>query len=31
VAIRAGLTRAEHLDATGYDGADWIFAANLPD
>ena len=31
VAIRAGLTRAEHLDATGYDGVDWIFAANLPD
>jgi [ribosomal protein S5]-alanine N-acetyltransferase len=31
VAIRAGLTRAEHLDTTGYDGLDWIFAANLPD
>ena len=31
VAIRAGLTRAEHLDTTGYDGVDWIFAANLPD
>jgi RimJ/RimL family protein N-acetyltransferase len=30
VAIRAGLTRAEHLDTTGYDGVDWIFAANLP-
>ena len=28
-AIRAGLTRAEHLDTTGYDGLDWIFAANL--
>jgi [ribosomal protein S5]-alanine N-acetyltransferase len=31
VAIRAGLTRAEHLDTAGYDGVDWIFAANLPD
>jgi RimJ/RimL family protein N-acetyltransferase len=31
VAIRAGLTRAEDLDTTGDDGADWIFAANLPD
>jgi ribosomal-protein-alanine N-acetyltransferase len=31
VAIRAGLTRAEHLDGTGYDGFDWIFATNLPD
>ena len=30
VAIRAGLTRAEHLDTTGDDGVDWIFAANLP-
>jgi [ribosomal protein S5]-alanine N-acetyltransferase len=30
VAIRAGLTRAEHLDTTGDDGLDWIFAANLP-
>lgn len=29
VAIRAGLTRAEHLDGTGYDGLDWIYAANL--
>lgn len=31
VAIRAGLTRAEHLDGPGYDGFDWIFATNLPD
>jgi ribosomal-protein-alanine N-acetyltransferase len=31
VAIRAGLTRAEHLDATGHDGMDWIYASNLPD
>jgi RimJ/RimL family protein N-acetyltransferase len=31
VAIRAGLTRAEHLDTTGDDGVDWIFAANLSD
>jgi [ribosomal protein S5]-alanine N-acetyltransferase len=31
VAIRAGLSRAEHLDTTGDDGVDWIFAANLPD
>jgi [ribosomal protein S5]-alanine N-acetyltransferase len=30
VAIRVGLTRAEHLDTTGDDGEDWIFAANLP-
>ncbi|MFE9743239.1 GNAT family N-acetyltransferase [Streptomyces sp. NPDC006477] len=30
VAIRAGLTRAEHLDGTGYDGHDWIYAAKLP-
>ena len=30
VAIRAGLTRAEHLDTTGDDGLDWIFAASLP-
>ena len=30
VAIRAGLTRAEHLDATGYDGLDWIYATKLP-
>lgn len=27
VAIRAGLIRAEHLDATGYDGLDWIYTA----
>ncbi len=31
VAVRAGLTRAEHLDTSGDDGLDWIFAANLPD
>lgn len=31
VAIRAGLSRAEHLDGAGYDGLDWIYAANLPD
>jgi ribosomal-protein-alanine N-acetyltransferase len=30
VAIRAGLIRAEHLDTTGEDGVDWIFAAHLP-
>lgn len=30
VAVRAGLTRAEHLDETGYDGLDWIYAARLP-
>jgi [ribosomal protein S5]-alanine N-acetyltransferase len=30
VAIRAGLIRAEHLDTTGDDGVDWIFAANRP-
>jgi [ribosomal protein S5]-alanine N-acetyltransferase len=30
VAIRAGLIRAEHLDTTGDDGVDWIFAAHLP-
>ncbi|MGA4846617.1 GNAT family N-acetyltransferase [Streptomyces sp. G5(2025)] len=29
VAIRVGLTRASHLDTTGYDGLDWIYAANL--
>ncbi|MGW5867158.1 GNAT family N-acetyltransferase [Streptomyces sp. NPDC055239] len=29
VAIRAGLTRAPHLDTSGYDGLDWIFVANL--
>lgn len=28
VAARAGLVRAEHLDGPGYDGRDWIFAAN---
>ncbi|MDQ1007501.1 ribosomal-protein-alanine N-acetyltransferase [Streptomyces sp. V4I23] len=30
VAIRAGLTRAAHLDAIGCDGPDWIYAAKLP-
>ncbi|MFF7767348.1 GNAT family N-acetyltransferase [Streptomyces massasporeus] len=30
VAVRAGLTRAEHLDETGDDGFDWICAAGLP-
>jgi [ribosomal protein S5]-alanine N-acetyltransferase len=30
VAIRAGLIRAAHLDTTGDDGVDWIFAAHLP-
>jgi RimJ/RimL family protein N-acetyltransferase len=30
VAIRAGLSRAEHLDGPGYDGFDWIYAAKLP-
>ena len=30
VAIRAGLVRAGHLDTTGEDGVDWIFAGNLP-
>ena len=30
VAVRAGLTRAEHLDGTGYDGFDCIYAARLP-
>ncbi|MET9844826.1 GNAT family N-acetyltransferase [Streptomyces ossamyceticus] len=29
VAIRAGLTRAQHLDGTGYDGFDWIYARGL--
>ncbi|GAA4909308.1 RimJ/RimL family protein N-acetyltransferase [Stackebrandtia albiflava] len=27
VAVRAGLTRAEHLDCDGYDGHDWIYIA----
>jgi hypothetical protein len=27
----AGLSRAEQLDGTGYDGFDWIYAAKLPD
>ncbi|WP_113699598.1 GNAT family N-acetyltransferase [Nonomuraea lactucae] len=31
VAVRAGLTRAEHLDGIGFDGFDWIFATNLPE
>jgi len=30
VAIKAGLSRAEHLDGIGYDGFDWIYAAKLP-
>jgi len=30
VAARAGLIRAQHLDGAGYDGEDWIYAANLP-
>jgi ribosomal-protein-alanine N-acetyltransferase len=30
VAARAGLARAEHLDAPGEDGPDWIFIARLP-
>jgi RimJ/RimL family protein N-acetyltransferase len=28
VAVRAGLRRAEHLDAEGEDGLDWIFVRN---
>jgi RimJ/RimL family protein N-acetyltransferase len=31
VVLRAGLSRAEHLDAIGQDGLDWVYAANLPD
>lgn len=31
VAIRAGLTWAEHLDTIGYDGIDWIFVADRRD
>ncbi|MFI7441838.1 GNAT family N-acetyltransferase [Nonomuraea indica] len=31
VAVRAGLTRAEHLDGDGYDGFDQIYATRLPD
>lgn len=27
VAISVGLTRAEHLDGTGYDGPEWIYTA----
>lgn len=27
VAIRAGLSRAQHLDTEGYDGFDWIYSA----
>ncbi|WP_225859363.1 GNAT family N-acetyltransferase [Streptomyces albicerus] len=30
VAIRAGLTRAVHLDTIGYDGPEWIYTAKLP-
>ncbi|MBB1244654.1 GNAT family N-acetyltransferase [Streptomyces durbertensis] len=29
VAVRAGLTRAAHLDGPGYDGHDWIYATRL--
>lgn len=29
VAVRAGLTRAEQFDETGYDGLDWIYATRL--
>ncbi|MEU0898281.1 GNAT family N-acetyltransferase [Streptomyces massasporeus] len=29
-AVRAGPTRAKHLDGPGYDGCDWIYAAGLP-
>ncbi|MDG5808961.1 GNAT family N-acetyltransferase [Streptomyces ossamyceticus] len=28
VAIRAGLSRAQHLDTEGYDGFDWIYLAH---
>jgi RimJ/RimL family protein N-acetyltransferase len=28
VAVRAGLTRAPHLDSMGEDGLDWIYVAN---
>ncbi|MFD5792642.1 GNAT family N-acetyltransferase [Streptomyces diastatochromogenes] len=27
VAVRAGLSRAQHLDTEGYDGFDWIYVA----
>ncbi|NBM20786.1 GNAT family N-acetyltransferase [Streptomyces sp. GC420] len=30
VALRAGLSRAEHFDGVGCDGLDWIYAVNLP-
>ncbi|GII96690.1 GNAT family N-acetyltransferase [Sinosporangium siamense] len=30
VAVRAGLVRVEHIDTTGEDGLDWIYATNLP-
>ena len=29
VAVRAGLSRATHLDAEGYDGLDWVFWSGL--
>ncbi|ASU82053.1 N-acetyltransferase [Nocardiopsis gilva YIM 90087] len=28
--VRAGPTRAEHRDGTGYDGPNWIYAVGLP-
>ncbi|BDM68443.1 hypothetical protein HEK616_19300 [Streptomyces nigrescens] len=31
VAVRAGLRRARHLDAEGYDGFDWIYVARPAD
>jgi [ribosomal protein S5]-alanine N-acetyltransferase len=31
VAVRAGLVRARHLDCQGFDGFDWIYAANWAD
>lgn len=31
MAIRAGLTRAKHLDGPGYDGTDWIYTAQPAD
>ncbi|MFD8237107.1 GNAT family N-acetyltransferase [Streptomyces sp. NPDC059696] len=30
VALRAGLSRAQHLDTEGYDGFDWIYTALNP-
>jgi RimJ/RimL family protein N-acetyltransferase len=29
VAVRAGLSRAEHLDGEGHDGLDWIYGSGL--